>query len=83
MYLSLFHSDGTPNKTDKAALTKLLEEKQDVVLTDSTLPPIHVTVLDGDAFFMEPCSAIVNQPMELWLRICLLNYVPWLMNRST
>ena len=34
--LSLAHSDGTPNKTDKAALTKLLERKQDIVFQSAS-----------------------------------------------
>ena len=33
--LSLSHSDGTPLKTEKAALTKFLETKQNVVLSDT------------------------------------------------
>ena len=51
--LSLAHSDGTPLKTDKATLTKALEDKQDIVLTDANLPPIKATVIDGGIILHE------------------------------
>jgi len=51
--LSLAHSDGTPLKTDKATLTKTLENKQETVLTDLSLPSIKATVIDGGIMLHE------------------------------
>ena len=44
--LALAHSDGTPTKTCKATLTKVLESRQTLVLKDN-LPAIKAIVIDG------------------------------------
>ena len=51
--LSLSHSDGTPLKTEKAALTKFLETKQNVVLSDINIPPMKAAVIDGGMILCE------------------------------
>ena len=53
MPLSLAHADGTVLKTDKAALTKVLESYQTVNLNSTNLPNITVTVLDGGVILHE------------------------------
>ncbi len=47
------NSDCIPLKTDKATLTKILESKQETVLTDSNILPIKATVIDGDIMLHE------------------------------
>ena len=43
--LSLAHSHGTLLKTDKATLTKILESRQETVVTALSMPPIKATVI--------------------------------------
>ena len=51
--LSLAHSDGTCNKTEKAALTKTLERRQTHIFTDQNLPPIKASLIDGECIMHE------------------------------
>ena len=51
--LSLAHADGTPLKTKNASLTKLLESKQTSVLTNTNLPSISCSIIDGGLILYE------------------------------
>ena len=58
LYLASFMYDvvnpySTPLKTNKAALTKTLESRQEVVPVDTSLPPIIATVIDGGIIIHE------------------------------
>lgn len=73
--LSLAHSDGTPNKTDKACLTKLLEGKQDTILTDISLPPVSASVVDGGCILHETLlrhskSTYGTMARDLLVKVC-------------
>ncbi len=73
--LSLAHSDGIPLKTDKATLTKVLESRQDAVLTDSDIPPIKATVIDGGIMLHETVmkhsrSTYAMMARDLLRKIC-------------
>lgn len=73
--LSLAHSDGIPLKTDKASLTKTLESKQETVLTDSNIPPIKATVIDGGIMLHETVmkhskSTYAMMARDLLVKIC-------------
>ena len=73
--LSLAHSDGTPNKTNKAALTKVLEETQDIVLTDITLPPVSASIVDGGGILHETLirhskSTYGTMARDLLVKVC-------------
>ena len=46
--LSLAHTDGTPTKTEKANLTKLLEKKQSQPQDQTTTPVVDATLFDGE-----------------------------------
>ena len=45
--LSLVHTDGTPTKTEKTNLTKLLEIKQSQPQDQTTTPVVDATLFDG------------------------------------
>lgn len=45
--LSLSHTDGTPIKTDKSALMKVLEKRQSNITTTENMPPIDSSIIDG------------------------------------
>ena len=73
----LAHSivDGIPLKTDKATLTKILESKQETVLTDSNILPIKATVIDGDIMLHETVlkhskSTYAMMARDLLVKIC-------------
>ena len=68
MPLSLAHTDGTPVKTDKATLTQSLESKQEIVLTDSSLPPIKATVVNGGIMLHETVMQHSNSTYGIMAR---------------
>ena len=75
--LSLAHADGTPLKTEKASLTKLLESKQLSVLTNINLPSISCSIIDGGLILYEvlvqhTTSSYVDIATELLARVCSL-----------
>ena len=76
MSLSLAHADGTPLKTDKAVLTKLLERKQTSVLTNINLPSVSCTIIDGglilhEVLIQHNTSSYGEKATELLLQICM------------
>lgn len=73
--LALSHSDGTPLKTDKAKLTKALESRQDVVLTDRDITAIKATLIDGGIILHETVlqhskSTYATMARDLMVKIC-------------
>ena len=76
--LSLAHADGTPLKTEKASLTKLLESKiKTSVLTNINLPSISCSIIDGGLILYEvlvqhTTSSYVDIATELLARACSL-----------
>ena len=75
--LSLAHADGTPLKTEKASLTKLLESKQTSVLTNINLLSISCSIIDGGLILYEvlvqhTTSSYVDIATELLARVCSL-----------
>ena len=75
--LSLAHADGTPLKTEKASLTKLLESKQTSVLTNINLPSISCSIIDGGLILYEvlvqhTTSSYVDIATEPLARVCSL-----------
>ena len=75
--LSLAHADGTPLKTEKASLTKLLESKQTSVLTNINLPSISCSIIDGGLILYEvlvqhTTSSYSDIATELLARVCSL-----------
>ena len=73
--LSLACSDGTPNKTDKAALTEVIKETQDIVLTDITLPPVSASIVDGGSILHETLihhskSTYGTMARDLLVKVC-------------
>ena len=75
--LSLAHADGTPLKTEKASLTKLLESKQTSVLTNINLSSISCSIIDGGLILYEvlvqhTTSSYVDIATELLARVCSL-----------
>ena len=76
MPLSLAHSDGAPLKTDKAALTKTLGRRQEVILVDASLPLIAATVIDGGIILHETVlqhskSTYATMARDLLAKVCL------------
>ena len=73
--LSLALSDRTPLKTDKAALTKTLESRQEVGLVDTSPPPITATVIDGGIILHETVlqhkSTYTTMARDLLAKVCL------------
>ena len=72
--LSLAHADGTPLKTEKASLTKLLESKQTSVLTNINLPSKSCSIIDGGLILYEvlvqyTTSSYVDIATELLARV--------------
>ena len=76
--LSLTHADGTPLKTEKASLTKLLESKiKTSVLTNINLPSISCSIIDGGLILYEvlvqhTTSSYVDIATEILARVCSL-----------
>ena len=75
--LSLAHADGTPLKTKKASLTKLLESKQTSVLTNINLPSISCSIIDGGLILYEvlvqhTTSSYVDIATGLLAQVCSL-----------
>lgn len=54
--LALAHSDGIMNKTEKAAFTKLLEQKQVKVLDEKSIGRVNATMFDGGLLMHEVLS---------------------------
>ena len=74
--LSLLHSDRTPLKTDKEALTKTLESTQEVVLVDTSIPPITAKVIDGGIILHETMlqhskCTYTTRARDLLAKVCL------------
>ena len=53
MPLSLAHSQNTPLKTNKAALTKTPESRQEVAPVNTSIPSLKATVIDGGIIIHE------------------------------
>ena len=75
--LSLAHADGTPLKTERASLTKLLESKQTSVLTNINRPSISCSIIDGGLILYEvlvqhTTSSYVDIATGLLARSCSL-----------
>ena len=73
--ISLAHADGTPLKTEKASLTKLLESKQTSVLTNINLPSISCSIIDGCLILyvvlvQHTTSSYVDIATGLLARVC-------------
>ena len=74
--LSLAHSDGTLLKTDKATLMITLESRQEIVVTDLSLPPIKTTVIDGgimrhETIMQHSKSTYTIMARDILVKICL------------
>ena len=72
---SLSHSDGTPLMTEKAALTKFVETKQNVVLSDISIPPMKAAVIDGGMILYETVlqhskSTYATMAEDLLKKVC-------------
>ena len=72
--LSITHSDGSGIKTDKSKLLRKLEELQDG-FTETPLPPIDVTLIDGGLLIHSFLSAIGKITSFGHLARTLLAYV--------
>ncbi|KAJ8031889.1 hypothetical protein HOLleu_25241 [Holothuria leucospilota] len=72
--LSITHSDGSGLKTDKSKLLRKLEELQGS-FTETPLPPIDVTLIDGGFLIHSFLSAIGNITSYRHLARKLLAYV--------
>ena len=75
--LSLAHADGTPLKTKKTSLTKLLESKQTSVLTNINLSSISCSIIDGGLILYKvlvqhTTSSYVDIATGLLARVCSL-----------
>ena len=73
--LSLSHSDGIPLKTEQAALTKFLETKQNVVLSDISISPMKAAVIDGGMILYETVlqhskSTYATMAEDLLKKVC-------------
>ena len=51
--LALAHSDGTMNSTEKATLTKILEQKQVKALDEKSIGRVDATIFDGGLLMHE------------------------------
>ena len=72
--LSIAHADGTPAKTDKAALTKLLESKMQSGSSQDSLP--NATLFDGGLVFHEvlphhSASTYGKIVRDIMIKICV------------
>ena len=73
--LSLAHSDGTCNKTEKSALTKALQNRQAHIFTDENLPPIKASLIDGGCIthesIMPHCKSTYQTiAWDLLIKVC-------------
>ena len=67
--LSLTHSDGTPDKTDKATLKKAREKRQNTVIIDANLARIKTTVNNGGNILHESILQHSNCKIRLHVRV--------------
>ena len=70
--LSIAHSDGTPTKTNKALLTKCLEQKQSTVLDYESVGTADVELLDGGLILHEILSKHKNSTYGTIARAILM-----------